>query len=49
MIVDGANLASVFDNSSVTDINTTNRPADPAFVEIFKDMYFSADVQTLQS
>ena len=40
IMVDGSNLASVFDNSSVTDINTTNRPADPAFVEIFKGHIF---------
>jgi len=40
IMVDGTNLASIFDNSSVTDINTTNRPADPSLVEVFKGHMF---------
>jgi hypothetical protein len=39
---DGANNASVYDNSSVTDINATGAPADPQFVAVFKSHVFFA-------
>jgi len=39
---DGANNASVYDNSSVTDINATGAPADPQFVTVFKNHVFFA-------
>ena len=42
IMVDGANLASVFDNSSVTDVSASGRPADPKFVEIFRSHAFYA-------
>ena len=42
LMVDGANLASVFDNSSVTDVSASGRPADPKFVEIFRSHAFYA-------
>ena len=42
IMVDGANLASVYDNSSVTDVNASGRPADPAFVEVFRSHVFYA-------
>ena len=34
---DGANNASHYDNSSVTDVNGTGAPANPKFVKIFKN------------
>ena len=37
---DGANNASVYDNSSVTDISATGAPADPEFVAVFKNHVF---------
>jgi hypothetical protein len=40
--VDGTNNAAVFNNSSVTDVTASGRPADPAFVEIFKSHVFYA-------
>jgi len=39
---DGANNASVYDNSSVTDINATGAPANPQFVAVFKSHVFFA-------
>ena len=42
IMVDGANLASVFNNTTVTDVNASGRPADPKFVEIFKSHAFYA-------
>ena len=42
VFVDGANLASVFDNSSVTDVSASGRPADPKFVEVFRSHVFYA-------
>ncbi len=42
LMVDGANLASVFDNSSVTDVSASGRPANPKFVEIFRSHAFYA-------
>lgn len=40
--VDGTNNAAVFNNSSVTDVTASGRPADPAFVEVFKSHVFYA-------
>lgn len=37
---DGANNASVYDNSTVTDINASGAPADPQFVAVFKSHVF---------
>ena len=37
---DGANRASSYDNSSVTDINATGAPSDPSFVAVFKNHVF---------
>jgi hypothetical protein len=42
LMVDGANLASIFNNSSVTDVTASGRPADPKFVEIFRSHAFYA-------
>ena len=39
---DGANIASHYDNSSVTDVNATGAPANPKFVKIFKNHAFYA-------
>ena len=39
---DGANNASHYDNSSVTDVNATGAPANPKFVKIFKNHAFYA-------
>ena len=39
---DGANNASSYDNSSVTDLNATGAPANPQFVAIFKNHVFFA-------
>jgi len=39
---DGANNASKYDNTTVTDINATGAPADPKFVTGFKDALFFA-------
>lgn len=38
--VDGANYASVYDNSSVTDVSSSPAPSDPSIVEIFKNHVF---------
>lgn len=43
---DGANNASVYDNSTVTDINATGAPADPQFVASFKNHIFYAGMST---
>ena len=42
IMVDGANLASVFNNTSVSDVSASGRPADPKFVEIFRSHAFYA-------
>jgi hypothetical protein len=42
VFVDGANLASVFDNSSITDVSASGRPADAQFVEVFRSHVFYA-------
>tara|TARA_S200002703_G_scaffold150281_1_gene148536 strand:- start:6 stop:1529 length:1524 start_codon:yes stop_codon:yes gene_type:complete len=42
IMVDGANLASVFNNTSVSDVSASGRPADPQFVEIFRSHAFYA-------
>lgn len=39
---DGANHASVYDNSTVTDLNSTGAPANPKFVSGFKNHLFFA-------
>ena len=39
---DGANNASSYDNSSVTDISGTGAPANPKYVKIFKNHAFYA-------
>ena len=39
---DGANNASSYDNSSVTDINATGAPSDPKYVKIFRNHAFYA-------
>ena len=43
---DGANHASKYDNSTVTDINATGAPADPAFVTGFKEALFFAGMSS---
>lgn len=43
---DGANNASVYDNSTVTDINASGAPADPQFVAVFKSHVFFAGMST---
>ena len=42
IMVDGANLASVFNNTTVTDVSASGRPANPKFVEIFRSHAFYA-------
>ena len=37
---DGANHASKYDNTTVTDLNATGAPSDPKFVTGFKDALF---------
>ena len=37
---DGANNASVYNNTTVTDLNATGAPADPQFVAVFKNHVF---------
>tara|TARA_R100001480_G_scaffold40742_2_gene53444 strand:- start:1271 stop:2803 length:1533 start_codon:yes stop_codon:yes gene_type:complete len=44
--VDGANLASVFNNSSVADVSASGRPADPQFVEVFRSHVFYAGMSS---
>ena len=46
MFADGANHASKFDGTTVTDINTTGAPSDPAFVTRFKDTSFFAGMSS---
>ena len=46
VFVDGTNLASVFDNSSITDVSASGRPADAAFVEVFKSHVFYAGMSS---
>lgn len=43
---DRANYASVYDNTTVTDINGTGAPADPKFVAVFKDHVFFGGMST---
>jgi len=43
---DGANNASVYDNSTVTDLNATGAPADPSFVAVFKNHVFFGGMST---
>lgn len=43
---DGANHASKYDNSTVTDLNATGAPADPAFVTGFKEALFFAGMSS---
>ena len=40
--VDGANHASVYDDTTVTDISASPAPSDPSIVEIFKNHVFLA-------
>ena len=42
IMVDGANNASVYNNTTVTDVNVSGAPADPAFVEVFRSHVFYA-------
>jgi len=47
VVADGANRASLFTSgNSVTDINTTNSPADPQFVTGFKNALFFAGMSS---
>ena len=46
VFVDGANLASVFDNSSITDVSASGRPADAKFVEVFRSHVFYAGMSS---
>jgi hypothetical protein len=39
---DGANNASKYDGTTVTDLNATGAPADPKFVTVFKNTLFFA-------
>jgi hypothetical protein len=43
---DGTNSASIYNNSSVTDINTPNAPVDPQFVAVFKNHLFFGGMST---
>ncbi len=43
---DGTNRASIYNNSSVTDINTPNAPVDPQFVAVFKNHLFFGGMST---
>ena len=42
IMVDGANNASVYNNTTVTDVSASGAPADPAFVEVFRSHVFYA-------
>ena len=42
IMVDGANSASSYNNTSVTDLNASGAPANPAFVEVFRSHVFFA-------
>ena len=39
---DGANNASYWDGTSITDVNGTNAPADPHYISVFKNTGFYA-------
>jgi hypothetical protein len=43
---DGTNRASIYNNSSVTDINTPNAPVDPQFVAVFRNHLFFGGMST---
>ena len=43
---DGVNRASIFDGSSVTDVNTTDAPTDPESVAVFKSHMFFAGMSS---
>lgn len=43
---DGANNASVYNNTTVTDLNATGAPADPQFVAVFKNHVFFGGMST---
>lgn len=43
---DGANNASVYNNTAVTDLNATGAPADPQFVAVFKNHVFFGGMST---
>jgi hypothetical protein len=43
---DGANNASYWDGTSVTDVNGTNAPADPHFISVFKNTGFYAGMSS---
>ena len=43
---DGANRASKYDNTTVTDINATGAPTDPKFVTGFKNALFFAGMSS---
>lgn len=43
---DGANNASKYDNTTVTDLNATNAPADPSIVTGFKNALFFAGMSS---
>jgi hypothetical protein len=42
IMVDGANNASSFNNTSVTDLTASGAPSNPAFVEVFRSHVFFA-------
>ena len=46
IMVDGANHASSFDNSSIVDLNGSGAPANPAFVEVFRSHVFFAGMSS---
>lgn len=43
---DGANFASYWDGTSVTDINGTGAPADPHYISVFKNTGFYAGMSS---
>tara|TARA_R110000787_G_scaffold143170_1_gene256808 strand:- start:306 stop:2015 length:1710 start_codon:yes stop_codon:yes gene_type:complete len=43
---DGANNASYWDGTSITDVNGTNAPADPHYISVFKNTGFYAGMST---
>ena len=43
---DGANRATKYDGTTVTDLNATNAPSDPQFVTGFKDALFFAGMSS---
>jgi hypothetical protein len=46
VFADGANHASTFDGTTVTDLNSTGAPSDPAFVTFFKNALFFAGMSS---